>query len=65
MVKKILCRVIRSAPLGENDDTPRDEHFLRIGIEDIYPSVVYTSRFAAVQLLLNETPAGRIVDYYA
>jgi len=64
MVKKILCRVIRSAPLGAKGDISLCEDSPRIRFENISFPVIYTSRLDTIQLSIHEPSAGRIIDCY-
>lgn len=65
MVKKILCRVIRSMPLDESSGTSQCEDSSRIRFETISFPVIYINRLSAIPLSINETPAGEILDCYA
>jgi len=65
MMKKILCRVISSAPLDESGDVSSFEDSPRIRLENISFPVIYTNRFDPIQLHTGETFAGRVLDCYA
>jgi hypothetical protein len=65
MVKKVLCRVISSVPLDEKGGILQCADSPHTRLEDISFPVIYTGRLNIIQMFINETPLGQVLDCYA